>query len=401
MPKAKYISGPGWNHNRPEDPMRPWLHQAVNPETNTTVSIRTLSRQGGVYSIYPAVMETRGDGASRTFEFSDMVGALGEEAPIRRPTRITDYDGNSWRYEFQNRGGGSVGRAALLTKVTDPRGHATTLERNGPFGKITRKTAPDGTFETWEYAGDHKKPFVTRHSDARGNATTYTRLPNNLVSCVNYPDGTHETWEYNDFNQPVRHYLRNGLHEKFIYDAQGRLTRRYLPFYETEDDSEGLYIDYTYYPTGHPWVDRLKTVTEYDCIAANTITYEYDRMFVNGVQTDTPAHGRGLVTKIIHPDGTYKTFGYDPYGNKVWGEDEMRHYFVTRTTYAYDSYRRLKSVTDPNGHTTTYDYARLGTGQSELAHTYNKPSIITHPSGRKEAFAYDANFRLIAHRNCN
>ena len=60
--------------------------------------------------------------------------------------------------------------------------------------------------------------------------------------------------------------------------------------------------------------------------------------------------GRGLVTKITHadtPSNTYETFKYDAYGNKRWEDNELRK----ATSYTYDDYNRLLSVTNPLGKT--------------------------------------------------
>jgi RHS repeat-associated protein len=351
-----------------------WQINAIEPTSGVIVSKRDAYDPGN-----DSYRETRGDGFSRTIRFTNIENYTYQFETYRRVERITDFMGNAFTYEYEQGMG-------LLTKTTDPLGRSTTLERHGPFGRTTKVTMPDGASEKWEYADNNTKPFVSAHTDANGNVTTYTRTQNNLISRVTYPDGTYETWEYNNFNQPTEHRLRNGAVECFVHDSMGRLIEHFEP-----DFGELFHgTRYTYYPEGHPWMDRVKTVTD---PLGNTTTYEYDCIFINGIQTTTPAYGRGLVTKIINADATCKTFGYDPYGNKIWEENELQQ----RTTYSYDSYRRLKTQTDPLGNTTTYQYARLGTSQSEYAHTFNKPSIITSPTGRKEAFAYDGNFRLITH----
>jgi RHS repeat-associated protein len=114
-------------------------------------------------------------------------------------------------------------------------------------------------------------------------------------------------------------------------------------------------------------------------------TYEYDRN-ASGVAVA----GRGLVTKITHADGTYRSFGYDAYGNKLWEENELRQ----RTTYTYDAYKRLLSAKNPLNQMTTYSYeATNGPSSSPNLHTNSSVRFQTTPTGIKTANVYDENFR--------
>jgi YD repeat-containing protein len=144
-------------------------------------------------------------------------------------------------------------------------------------------------------------------------------------------------------------------------------------------------VSYTYYPASHAWKDRLYTVTDPN---GYVTTYEYDLKFVNGVQGTEPCPGRGLVTKIINPDNTYKTFAYDIYGNKIWEENELRE----RTTYTYDEYNRLRTTTDPLGRTAEKSYG--DSANEALAVVSNSPKYEITPSGKKIAITYDADKRV-------
>src|SRR5205085_4304042 len=99
------------------------------------------------------------------------------------------------------------------------------------------------------------------------------------------------------------------------------------------------------------------------------------------------AAGRGLVTRIIHADGTYQSFGYDTFGNKLWQEDELRH----RTRMTYDAYRRVLTTTDALGRTITNNYVPTGKTSSWIT-TSNLPFYTTLPSGKKTTLYYDGNW---------
>lgn len=224
--------------------------------------------------------------------------------------------------------------------------------------------------------------FISQWTDELGRLTHYDRFPNGIVGQAYYPDGSTEGWNgLNAFNEPGIHRYRNGANELFIYDSTGLVTKKSTPFFSNES---AAWTIYTYYPAGHPWQDRLKTVTD---PLGHTTTYEYDLQFVNGVQGTTPCPGRGLVTKITYADGSYKSFGYDIYGNKLWEENELRQ----RTSYTYDDYNRLLTVTDPLGHVTQTQYGDT-TAQAQ-AFTANAPRRVISPFGRITAWLYDADKR--------
>ena len=312
------------------------------------------------------VSETRGDGTVRSF-------GIGSQGQI---TDQSDFLGNDTHYSG----------ISLPHTLTDALGHSTQIEYTGDAMSLSKVTFPDGSYRQWTYTDMNAPYFVASHRDELGRVTTFDRLSNGVLRQITYPDGSTEEWGgHNAFNQPTFHRFRNGAYEWFEYDATGRLTRHWLPSFSGQTHA----VNHTYYPDGHVWEDRLATVTD---ARGKVTSYEYDKLFVNGVQSATPCPGRGLAMKITNPDGTYRTFKYDPYGNKIWEDNELRQ----ATTYTYDVYNRLLTRTDPLGRTTTTTYAHEGFSSNPLAHTLNQPRLIIHPSGNADAFLYDANFRLIS-----
>ncbi|MCH6259409.1 hypothetical protein MLD52_22835 [Puniceicoccaceae bacterium K14] len=202
-----------------------------------------------------------------------------------------------------------------------------------------------------------------------------------MVTRIDYPDGSYETWSgFNQYGQATVHRLRNGAQVQTTYDSMGRVSAVSNP----RHSGSTYWTTYAYYPSSHVWANRLKSVTD---PGNDTTTYEYDRKFVNDVQGSVACSGRGLVTKIINPDGTSKSFGYSPRGEKLWEEDELGN----RTSYVYDAYGRILQMTDPLNRTT---YTQYGDTEAQaLTQVFSAPRRVISPSGRITAYLYDDNKR--------
>jgi RHS repeat-associated protein len=277
-----------------------------------------------------------------------------------------------------------------LTSVKDRNGYTTTYTNESVIGNPTQILHPDGNHIDYTYSDSANPYHISTVTDELGKKTTYTRGSvgslTNLITRIDYPDGAYETFTYNGFGQVLTHRRKNGAFDYAAYDATGLLTKLWNPTTATSVTDTDPHITLTYYPVGDAWQDRVQTVT-YPKNSSGLMAseaYEYDRD-----SSGNAVHGRGLVTKITHADGTYKSFGYDAFGNKVWEENELRQ----RTTYTYDDYKRVRSVKNALLQTTSYDYTATS-GASGYSHTTNSVRRITSPTGIKTAHTYDNNFRL-------
>ena len=116
--------------------------------------------------------------------------------------------------------------------------------------------------------------------------------------------------------------------------------------------------------------------------SGHVTTYEY---------TDDIAHP----TRIINPDGTSRTFTYLWTGQVVDMTDENGG----RWLRTYDHIGRLKTITDPLGHTTGYGYTgHLQTSKTcalgyATTYGYNEANLMisqTDHLGNTTTFEYDA-----------
>jgi YD repeat-containing protein len=373
------------------------------PGSSTPVSSR--SGAGGNPS-FCSYQETRGDGSTRIYTLWGMVGA--------RFKSFTDGLSNSTNYDIQRFAGRKFDTTSSYSANPDTYTNVTNYTVTDALSRVTtvryllvptqalistpeqltasyvaaienpvKVTYADGTSKQIIYTDPLNPFYVAKTIDECGNATTYNRLPNGLVSSIVYADGSSENWTYNSFNEPLTHTQRNSATESWEYDSAGRLLTHWLANYSSKTAA----IRYTYYPAGHVWMDRLMTVTD---PKGNVTTTAYDLLFSsNGVQTTTPCAGPGRVSRITFADGSYRTFGYDVYGHKISVTDEAGN----TTTNTYDSFGRLLTSTDPDNRTSTIVYGDTAAEQLGTADSLPKHTLTTLQ--RKTSFSYDKNRSLI------
>ena len=131
-------------------------------------------------------------------------------------------------------------------------------------------------------------------------------------------------------------------------------------------------------------------------------------VYADGTREDYTYDGASRVSTITHTDrnGTqldYYEYTYDAAGNLT---EEKNRYGSTR--YTYDANRRLKSVTEPEGRTTTYTYDTAGNRATKevsyrteepvvTTYTYNSSNqLMTETTGDEATtYTYDSNGNLV------
>jgi RHS repeat-associated protein len=351
--------------------------------------------------------ETRGDGPTRTFHYTDLTYSSNPQEPgcpaVQYPQppsqfllSYTDFKGNTTTLGYDVHW--------YVNSVKDGNNHTTYYTRGANIGEITQIKHPDLTHIDYIYydevTGHIDGHYLKQATDERGNVTFYGRDGNNQVTYIWYEDNlgnvlAGDGYGYDNFGQVTTHLLKNGAFESFVYNSRGLLTDKYNPKFDAIPGGSDPHTHYDYYTSG-PWTDRVMKVTLPANFPSNlqaSETYEYDRALdANGV-TDlngAAVAGRGLVTKITHGDNTYQRFKYDAYGNKRWEDNELRQ----ATSYTYDDYNRVLTVTNPLYKTTSYTYKPTnGNGTNPYLHTTNNPDTITTPVGIVTTNVYDQNFR--------
>jgi RHS repeat-associated protein len=317
-------------------------------------------------------VETRGDGPKRTFTY-DTAGHLLSFTDFKNSASVVTtlyYDNN-----------GFVG------EVRDASSHYTIRTNEPVTGRVTHLLQADLTSAVDFDYGDPNNPYyLWTRTDENRHTTYFYRDGNHRVYQINYPgpDVPYETFTYNPSGQVLTHRRTNGYFEHFVYDGAGRLRKAWNPTATAAwppPDSEP-HIELDYYPGGHPWADRVASVRNQ---LYYYTYYEYD---LNAA--GQPCAGRGLITKVTHPDGSYVSSGYDNFGNPIWQENELRK----RTTLTYDDYNRILSTAPPApAGPTTFTYDRSGSGDPYL-HTARAVHLQTDGDGVTIEKQYDENFRV-------
>ncbi|MFE7069861.1 polymorphic toxin type 30 domain-containing protein [Streptomyces sp. NPDC057620] len=260
---------------------------------------------------------------------------LGHTATIRcdgtgLPIEVVDPLGSVTRYEHDG-----FGRPVA---VADPMGAVTRLDWTVE-GKLARRTAPDGTSESWTYDGEGNR---TSHTGAAGAVSHFEYTHFDLLAARTEPDGARY---------------------EFVHDMELRLTKVTNP--------QGLTWTYEYDAVGN-----LASETDFD---DRTLTYDYDLAGRVTARTDVLGHTvlleRNTLGQVVRKNaaGHVTTYAHD-LGDRLV---EATSNDVT-VTFSHDRCGRLRRET-VDGRSTTYEYDALGrrTGR-------------TTPSGARSTWTYDA-----------
>jgi RHS repeat-associated protein len=313
--------------------------------------------------------ETRGDGPSRTFNYSG--GKLADYTDFKAHTSYILYDGNGYVWSF-----------------TDARGHPTTTLREGIIGAISVLTHPDPERSTqrfdYKYVDGGPYFMQIRGDERNSDSNTYFGRPDSTNRVTNiwypdYPNGPTEGFTYTTLGQIETHTMTSGGVENFRYDSRGLMSLSWPPPTPSDPNPEQHPTQYFYYPSG-PQMDRLWYVVD-----------------PRGYSTRFEYNVRGQVTKVTHDqDGTYAQRGYNLDGTLAWAADENHPnaswHADERTRYIYDDYKRVISVTNPMNEATTFSYAPPN-GTGSYAHTTASVYRATSQLSKITTFDYDENFR--------
>ena len=259
------------------------------------------------------------------------------------------------------------GADGLLETVTDPASRVTQIEHDA-FGNVNRVTYPDTTVERFEY-DDPDSHLITAYFDERNNETTYRYDAYNRIIDTTLPDGT---------VRAVASQTSVGLVN--IANGQG-----------TEDNPAPLFIADE---ANADFVDgrgnsSSETLDEHG--APLMTVDEVGRVTTHVRDEDSNP------TQTTRPIGSVVTRTFDNLGNVLTEREEFN---TATTTYTYDGFSLVTSLTNPRDHTTTINRdpanGNVLSTVNELGHTttmeYNSQGLVERmvtPNNLETIYTYN------------
>ena len=238
----------------------------------------------------------------------------------------------------------------LITEI-DPAGNPTQTDYDGQ-GNRTATTDRNQHTTSFEY--DHRQRLITT-TDALRYLTTSIYDDNNNRTSTTDKNGHTTTFKYDLQNRLRRTEDAEGNVSTVTYDDAGNLT--------SATDANNHTTTYTY-----DALNRRTTVTD----ALGHVTgFEYD-MGGSGCGTCGATPGSSLITKQTDGNGKVTYFKYDPLDRlttivrKEGDTVDVIDPSDAVTRYAYDAGNNRRSMTEPNGNTTAYEYDELNRRTREM-----------------------------------
>jgi len=346
-------------------------------------------------------------------QYVDGFNGDGEGSDNNLIYKVTDPTGNNTFYHYND-----LERLTTIVKKvgdqnTNPEGDAddaSTSYLYDPVGNLKQLTGPEGeTIEYWYDAANRltfkvldpqgEEPLVWKYDYDHADLRSITQPNGNIVNFF-YDDVGRQQWvfdsigliSYSDYDATnnIIHQI-NGLedHEwQYEYDNHSRLTKVIDPtlnqtLYDYDFNDNLLYVtdanniktQYIYNALGWP-IRVIDNIQGTDDTSYTVTVTEYN--------------GAGEVTKVIDSLGGTTKYFYDALGNHIQTRysDDPFGFGNDHTTSTYDKIGNLKTYTDQNGDTTTYDYNDL----YQLTHIHH-PEKDDQPA-YTDYYEYDRSDRM-------
>ena len=279
--------------------------------------------------------------------------------------------------------------ASGLMSAHEDRNANTTSYAYDDENRLEILTDPVGLVTTFDYGPDGKLAAVT-DPGARVSRFDYD-LDGNLVK-LTYPDATFQTYEYDERHLMTAHIDERGNRYSDRYDGFGRIIDGTLPDGTVRaaagQTSVGL-VDLT---GGAGTESNPATITRPDAVQGDYVdgrgnasmkaldshgraTLEMDEL------GRTTAHQRDAdsnPTRTTRPIGSVVTRTFDAQGNVLTEREEFNG---ATTTYRYDGFSLVTSVTNARAHTTTIERDALGNPSAIVNHLGHTTTMDYDPRG--------------------
>ena len=281
--------------------------------------------------------------------------------------KVTDAERGEWVYVYDANG--------FLSQTQTPEGRTKNTQTYNERGEVQEQTVGDSRALDFDFNQDSNTMAV---SDVWGNTTTHTHDDQYRLVTAQSALSTTETFKYDDDDNLIEYTDQVGNTWRYEYDDSGNITYRADPVDGTSYDG----IDETFWR-----YDDENHVISMTNSLGNTTRYAYDEQ---GNRLHTYFPDGGVITNTYTSDGQIKT-----------RTDQNGH---TTTYEYYPDTGDLWKVIDPLGNTTIYEYDELGRKTAEIDANSNRTEFRYNghdqlieridPYGDSMHYHYDRDGRL-------
>ena len=304
-------------------------------------------------------------------------------------TKVSDFSGRiiKLKYEDIDDEFSRTGKMHVLSEIHDEMGSVYSFKYNDlckmytvinarntvnlineydGSGRVTKQIFPDGGEIRIQYYEIGRKAIATHEN---GSQTIYEHDDKFRSTVSRYKSG-YEEFTYNDANDRIRLRDKNGNITSYEYDDKGNVNLEKTP--------AGDVIKAMYSASG-----KLLSVEVNGKVVAKNEYDDNDNLVSSsdalGRTTGYEYNEQKLPVKIINPDDTILTIGYDDRGNITEVIDELGNI----SKYNYDDLNRVTSTVDANGNLEKFSY----NARNELTASVN-------PLGDTRTFDYNESGKL-------
>lgn len=303
-------------------------------------------------------------------------------------SEVLDGEGKRWKYTNDSQGN--------VTEVTDPLGRKWTY-RYDANGNQVSETDPNQNTTSYTYDRTDRPLTVT---DGRGKTSRYGYDAAGRSATTSDPYGNTFTDQYDLAGHVSSRADASGQKSRLSYDSLGRLTRvmdgeNYQTLLEY---TEGDGVDRGSRQPGKITYPTFERLLRYD--ARKRPVLQTDLLAGDALTQGATFDSRNLLKTLTDPNGHTKSFEHDALGRTVAAINELGE----TVRLGYDHRDQLVSVTDEKGHVTRMVYDRRGLlasetnaiGQSTLYGYDDAGSLVevSRPTGARVVNEYDPAGRI-------
>ena len=285
-------------------------------------------------------------------------------------TYKTDYNGVQEKYGYNGN--------YFVNQITDRKGYITNFTLESIIGNPTRKTHPDTTHVDYTYSDSFYPYYVATVTNENGKITTYRRNAHSTNTNTVLNENMITEIDYpSDVNTPA-------ASETFTYDYISSNTIQSLGLVTNHLRKNGAH-EFAAYQLDQTSPDYGLLLKLWNPTSATSVTDADPHTTFTYYQPGEAWPGR--IKTITDPNGNVTTYEYDTplTCNAGAGLPCAGRGLVTKITYAdgsikkfgYDQFGNKTSETDENNLTTTYSYDE-----------YNRLRFVTDPLSETTEYQY-------------